>query len=161
MTSYKPRPIRFLELIDGSNHNAPNLRVKLYGVTAREGETRPGSEIIKAARAVAIDRLSAAQTQAIPESSLCIALAFIHEAKDGNYLMTAAWAYENVVLTQVSQIETVPEIKIIDFQGRTPLCTWELALLAFERNAWIERVLKNPTSAGIESYLSYTLNVDT
>ena len=160
MTIYKPRPIRFLELIDGRNHNAPDLRIKLYGVTAREGESKPGSEIIKAARTVAIDRLSAAQT-AIPESSLCIGLACIHEALDGNYLMTAAWAYENVLLTQVSQITVTPEIAVTDFSPHTPLCIWEIKIFAFERNAWIERVLKNPTPEGIESYLSYALNIDT
>ncbi len=39
-------------------------------------------------------------------------------------------------------------------------CTWDLAVLAFERNAWLAAVLQNPGGPDLERYLQAQLSGD-
>ncbi len=159
MSIYKPRPIRFIELMDGSVHSSPNLRFKLYGVTAQEEHASPRDELVRAAKTVAFDRLSKFQDPSIPESPLSVAVACVHEANGADFLLISQWRNGNELHTDVSQLDsTLPGGVVPRSSLSVPLCTWDLALLAFERGAWVEKVLKNPTSAGIEAYLSHVLN---
>jgi hypothetical protein len=40
-------------------------------------------------------------------------------------------------------------------------CTWDLRVLSFEGDAWVEAVLANPSGPDMEEYLARTLNEDT
>lgn len=39
-------------------------------------------------------------------------------------------------------------------------CVWDAALIAYERQAWVDTVLKNPNGLSIEAYLSMRMNED-
>ncbi|MDO8554107.1 MAG: hypothetical protein Q7S22_04835 [Candidatus Micrarchaeota archaeon] len=154
-TLYAPRPIRFLEVMNGTT--SPNLRVKLYGVSARDSD-RPREELVKAAKTVAFDRLPKPSKPSIPESPLSVAIACVHEARGADFLLLGSWD-DNVLITNVFKIDPkVPGHTVMSYQRDSPLCTWDIKLIGFERDAWVEKVLKSPTTAGIEAYLSLVLN---
>ncbi len=159
MTLYKPRPIRFLELMDGKNHGSPGWKAKLYGVTAREGADSPRQAIIAAAKTVAFDTLPKPAIPAFDGTDAAVAVVCAHEANGADFVLVGRWAGSNELHTSVHLVDVErPELLLPAGSSETPLCTWDLAILAFEREAWIERVLKNPTPAGIEAYLSHVLN---
>ncbi|HSF81772.1 MAG TPA: hypothetical protein VLA49_11090 [Anaerolineales bacterium] len=39
-------------------------------------------------------------------------------------------------------------------------CVWDLRLMAFERQSWLETVLANPSGPDLEAYLACRLNED-
>jgi hypothetical protein len=39
-------------------------------------------------------------------------------------------------------------------------CTWDLAVVCFERQAWLDAVLTNPDGPDLERYLQVQLNDD-
>ncbi len=159
MTIYTPRPIRFLGVVDGSACGVLNSKVKLYGVTAREGRQIPGWELIRAATLVAFDRLPKPAMPSISESPLSVAVACVHETKGPVFLLTGVWANENELRTSVVELNLQKPGGVISAgSSHMPLCTWDLAILAFERDAWVNTVLKNPTPAAIEAYFSHVLN---
>ncbi len=158
---YLPRSIRPLGVLVGASMAAPSI-IKFYGVTAREGQETPRSEIIEAAkRVIAFDRLPRipeAPKSSIPQSELSVFVACVHEANGADFLLLGQWD-GNVMHTRVNELDANKPGRIkASGKQPIPLCTWDLAILAFERNAWIENVLKNPTTAGIESYLACVLN---
>lgn len=52
----------------------------------------------------------------------------------------------------------------IDFE-RAPhdaltACVWDIAVMAFERDAWVEHMLRAPPPGDLDRYLAATLNAD-
>lgn len=39
-------------------------------------------------------------------------------------------------------------------------CVWDLRVICFERGAWVEQVLANPTGPDVERYLACRLSED-
>ena len=39
-------------------------------------------------------------------------------------------------------------------------CVWDLRVIGFERDAWLSKVLRNPSGPDIDAYLSERLNED-
>ena len=42
--------------------------------------------------------------------------------------------------------------------GDTVACVWDLAVIGFEREAWLEAVLSNPRGPDVEAYLARRLS---
>jgi hypothetical protein len=143
--------------MDGNTCGVINSKVKFYSVTAKEDRQIPGWQIIRAATLVAFDRLPKPPKPSIPESPLSIAVACVHETKGPVFLLTGVWANENELRTAIVELNLQEPGKIVP-NPTPPFCTWDLAILGFERNAWVDTVLKNPTPAAIEAYLSQVLN---
>jgi len=148
---YRVRPIRFLELW----HEA-GWRLKVYGIAYDRAVPRP--ELIEAAKAAAAQRLSS-----VPDSVRHYSVGFlgIHDGRTANFVFLDWWADENELHHHVYVSPT-------DDPGRftyaTPTglvaCVWDLRVMAFERQAWIDTILKRPAGPDLEAYMQERLNED-
>ena len=59
-------------------------------------------------------------------------------------------------------VSTLEEPASLEYVTPTGLiaCTWDRRVLSFERDAWVEAVLANPSSPDIDEYRARTLNED-
>lgn len=151
MTPYEPRPIRFLDL-----WRVEGWCLKVYGIAF--GRPQPRSELVAAARRIAIQQL-----RSLPAGLPHYHLGFlgIHDGKTANFIFLDFWADENELHHHVFVSPTAyPE----QFTYVTPTglsaCVWDLRLQAFEREAWVAHVLQRSASPDFEAYLAETLNAD-
>ncbi|HEX8128556.1 MAG TPA: hypothetical protein VF527_05590 [Pyrinomonadaceae bacterium] len=147
---YEPRPIRFLEewAIDG-------WRLKVYGIAYRRAQ--PRAELIETARHVARESLPAAHTG----GNYGVGYVGIHDGRGANFIFVDWWADENELHHRVyaapsQELKDLPEITATGLS----VCVWDLRVQCFEREAWLETVLRNPRGADWEDYLRRRLNED-
>jgi hypothetical protein len=71
------------------------------------------------------------------------------------------WADENELHHHV-YVSPSEEPASLEYVTPTGLiaCTWDLGVLSFERDAWVEAVLANASGPDIEEYLARTLDED-
>lgn len=147
---YKPRPIRFLEFWEWSS-----WRVKIYGICS--DKEKPENKFIEIAKAIGSKKLP---LPAVTTERYGLAFLTIHQAEMFNQIILNWWERVNELRHHVFKAE--PE-KPYTFNDITTtgeaFCVWELRVLGFEREAWIESVLKNP-GAGFEKYIKKQLNED-
>ena len=150
-TPYKPRPIRFLDLwaIEG-------WRLKLYGIAS--GRPLPRPELVAAAQ-----QLAARQLHSLPAGLPHYHLGFlgVHDGRTSNFVFLDFWANENELHHHVF---VSPTGSPADFTCVTPTglsaCVWDLRVQAFERDAWVNHVLKCGTSPDFDNYLAARINID-
>jgi hypothetical protein len=149
---YKPRPIRFLELWrDG------NWRLKVYGIAF--GRPKPRPELIEAARLVAHETLAA-----IPATLNHYSVGFlgIHDGRTSNFVFVDWWADENELHHHVFVSPTAEPARLVNVTpAGLAACVWDLRVIGFERQAWLDTVLQNSGGANLEAYLDQRLNEDT
>lgn len=145
---YAPRPIRPLGLWE-----AAGWRLKQYGI-ARQGE-RPRPPLVAAAQATVEKTLPR-----FAEIRLYgVGFVGIHDGRGANVVFLSVWADENELrhLVFVSPHER-PE-QLVEATGSGFIaCVWDMAVLCFERAAWVETVLANPAGPDIGAYLGRWLD---
>lgn len=151
ISHYKERPIRFLEVWQNGG-----WRLKLYGIAY--GRPSPRPELVEAAKAIARQRL-----ESVPNSIQHYSVGFlgVHDGRTANFVFVDWWADENELHHHVY---VLPADEPSRFTYTTPTgliaCVWDLRVMAFERQAWLDTVLKRPHSPDVDAYLSQTLNED-
>jgi hypothetical protein len=148
---YRARAIRFLE-----EWSCEGWRLKVYGIAYR-GE-RPRAELIEAAKRIARERLP---QPAINEGRYGVGFVGVHDGRDANFVFVDWWADENELHHHVYTSAT-EELEKFDDTTPTGLsaCVWDLRVQSFERDAWLEEVLRKPDGASVERYLVRRLNED-
>ena len=147
---YEKRPIRFLEM-----WQPDDWRIKVYGITY-EGET-PSSDLIKAARHVAIERLRAT---APDTNHYNLGFLGVHEGRGANFVFIGWWADENELHYHVyNNLGDDPERLTYCLPGGPMACVWDAAVISFERQAWVDWILKNPEGPDVEGYLKERLDM--
>ncbi|MEL7314055.1 MAG: isochorismatase [Cyanobacteria bacterium J06559_3] len=159
---YQTRRIRFMQLTELNG-----WRVKVYGISARR--EFPDTAIVKAAEELAQQQLplpaiwSAAPDTGPPvsEDRYGVAILIVHEGREGNFVLVSWWVGENMIQHHVYFAPTNPPFTFT-YLSPTGLiaCVWELAILAFERQAWIDTVLANPSGPDLDAYLTRQLATD-
>jgi hypothetical protein len=148
---YRPRPVRFIELLEGDGWS-----IKVYGIAvARE---RPGQALLDAAKGLALRTLRSAA-----ESPMHHGAAFViaHEAREANLVLVDWWVGENMLEHRVFSSPLVDPGALAPLEpAGIVACVWELAVLWFERQAWIETVLADSSRANLEAYRARRLNAD-
>ena len=149
--SYKTRPIRFLGIWE-----IDNWRMKVYGIAYADNAPQTG--LIDAAQRIARQRLAQFDAE---QEHYGLGFIGIHQGKTGNFMFVSWWSNENELHHHVyTSSSTNPH----DLTYMTPTglvaCTWDLRVMCFERDAWVETVLKKHPNPDIESYLAKTLNTD-
>lgn len=84
----------------------------------------------------------------------------VHRGKDRNWILMDWW-YEREILKQIllsSPLDNPAQITVE--HGNLLACTWELAVIAFERQAWVDTVLNNPNGPDLEGYCAKQLNAE-
>jgi hypothetical protein len=147
---YRARPVRFVGL-----HQLGEWRLKVYGITAAGG--RPRRELTDAALSVATNVLP---RPAQSNDRYGVGFLVVHDAADLCFVLVDWWQGENEIYQRLfsAELDNPADLRLhsTDAVG----CVWELSVIDFERRAWIEDVLANPSGPDIELYMSRRFNAD-
>jgi prepilin-type processing-associated H-X9-DG protein len=150
-TPYEARPVRFLEL-----WRHAGWRIKVYGIA--HGRPAPRPELVGAARAVAAQRLDA-----VPASARHYSVGFlgVHDGRTANFVFVDWWAEENELHhhVYVSPADAPARLEYVTPTGLAG-CVWDLRVISFERQAWVDTVLKRAGGPDFDAYLQCRLNED-
>lgn len=150
---YQKRPIRFQGIWE---HHG--WRLKLYGISALSEV--PPAELVDATKLLAVSLLP---TPAVTDARYGVGFLYAHEGRNGGgYASVNWWLNENEL--QHHQYEAPPQgfddLKSVEITGGSDACAWDLAVIAFERNAWVDVVLANEQGADLDGYLACQMNED-
>ncbi len=141
-TPFEPRYVTPLGL-----WQVDDWRMKAYGLTLADGV--PRASLVEQAQSVVADALP---DPAVTEDRYGVGFAIVHEGEDADYVLVDHWFGENMLRNQVFWRRAhEPALWPAPREGPT-VCVWELAILAHERQAWIDEVLQ-PSSGGLTAYL--------
>jgi hypothetical protein len=147
---YEPRPIRYLE-----EWAFEGWRLKVYGITYRR--PRPRAELVETARQLARKSLPASREG----RNYGVGYVGVHDGRGANFIFVDWWADENELYHRVyaapsDELVNIPEITATGLS----VCVWDLRVQCFEREAWLETVLRNPNESSFEDYMRRRLNED-
>lgn len=148
---YAPRPIRFWERWEEAG-----WRMKIYSILYQQPASRP--ELLEAAKILARERL---RTSATDKSHYGVGFIGIHDGRGAVFLFVDFWADENELHhhVYVAPKDDPTNLTYVTPTGLTA-CVWDLRVLCFERQAWIETMLANPAGPDLDAYLARQLNED-
>jgi hypothetical protein len=151
-TPYRPRPIRFLEI-----HQHDDWRIKIYSISACSERVHP--QTIQYAKLQLPTWMM--QSQHYPLDTYQVATLILHEGKEGCFAIINWWIDENMLqqFVYLASYNNPSHFEIYSDKGIIT-CVWEMAVLWFERNAWVEHVLKKAPDPDFDSYLQQHLNAD-
>lgn len=148
---HRKRPIRFITLWQNRG-----WRTKLYGIC--QTNQIPDKPCLGAALKIAVQTLP---QPALSAQRYGMAFVTVHQARLFNQVIVDWWERENELRHRVFKAE--PESPY-DFREITEtgeaFCVWELAVLAFERQAWLDFVLSPASGPDLEGYLGHVLKED-
>lgn len=148
---YKTRPIRFLELWQEAG-----WRVKVYGI-AYQGD-RPRPQLVETAKRLARQHLPRPEDQG---NHYGVGFMGVHEGRGAAFVFVDWWANENELHHHVYTGPLDQPDKLDAWKPSDAIaCVWDLRVLCFERQAWLDMVLKNRVGPDLEGYLAYRFNQD-
>ena len=143
---FRPRPARFLGLWE-----IGRWRMKAYGLHAEH--TRLLSELIASARELAGRLLPAAADDAYG-----VGFIGVHCGRDANFVFIDWWARENELHHHVFVSSIDKPLELARAPEGVTACVWDLQVIWFERNAWVDKVLNNSRGPDLEAYLKKVLD---
>lgn len=151
MPAYRPRPVRCLDVWE-----VDDWRLKVYGIAYDRG--LPRSELVEAAKKIARSMLP---HPADGDGRYGVGFVGAHDGRDACVAFVDWWANEDELH---HHLYMAPSDRPGDLQAVGPTdftaCVWDLSVLAFEREAWLEAVLKNLEGPDLERYLKRRLSGD-
>jgi hypothetical protein len=147
---HRPRPIRFAGL-----HQLDDWLVKLYGI-ALPGK-QPGEALMDAALRTA-ERVLPRPARGAGRYG--VGFVVVHEAADFGFVLIDWWYGENEIHQQLFSSELSHPTALAPHFNEAIGCVWELCVTDFERRAWIQDVLANPSGPDIGLYLTRRFNAD-
>src|SRR5262245_19618913 len=136
MQPYTPRPIRPLGLLPHAG-----WRLKLYGITFGPGPLdRPRFE-----PGVAL-ALAALPAPAVADGRPGVGFLILHQGRTGDYAVLGWWGNENELPLRVF-VRPPGVAGWRPAQGGESACVWDLQVVAFERDAYVETVLASDDPA--------------
>ncbi len=145
--AYAKRPIRFLEL-----RTIAGFQIKIYGIAYEREE--PRLELVEAALRVATHILPQ-----VGQPHHGVGFLGVHDGRDSNFVFLDYWANENELMQHLFVSAVDDPTALVPAPAGGPVgCVWDLRLLAFEREAWLEHVLRKAPAADIEGYLRAQLH---
>ena len=133
-----------------------SFAIKVYSIALLDEPF--SSKFEQASRRVAIERLEAGPTS---HRTHGVGFLGIHQGFNENQIFLDLWINQNelhhTVWISPKDNDTAITLPPADFNS---VCIWDLAVQAFERKAWLECVLRNPSGPDLERYLSTLMNED-
>ena len=139
----------------------------MYGISARA--ERPPAAQVEAAIEFVSSRLPEPAIRpderdtgsALSRARYGVGILIVHEATEGLFVLLSWWVGENMLNHEVyfSPATETPRLEALSPPGIVA-CVWELAVLAHERQAWVDRVLNNAAGPDLDGYLESRLNTD-
>jgi len=146
---YRPRPISF----DGVRDLA-GWRMKMYAITY--GPEPLDRACYEQGLELARDTLPQRPIQADrPGVGFIIA----HQGRGWHYLVLNWWAHENEYFNRVFVRPRAGDVPWRAATGGESACVWDLEVIWFERQAYVETVLSPLAGPDIEAYLAKRLEV--
>lgn len=147
---YEPRHVHFIrrEDVDG-------WRLKLYGIGLAGAEAR--EEFVEATRDLAASILP---RPAVSDDRYGIGFATAHDAATFCIALIYWWQSENELHQRIYVAPKDDPAALTQVPDQPAGCVWELAVVDFERRAWLEDVLANPSGPDIERYLERQFSED-
>jgi hypothetical protein len=148
---YKARSVRFLEL-----WRHLGWRIKLYGIAYEKRAPEPN--LISAAKRVAALRLP---QPAAGQGRYGVGFVGVHEGRGANFVFVDWWADENELHHHV-YISRSGDAEGLEHATHSGLiaCVWDLRVIGFERDCWVDMILANPKGPDLEGYLARRLSED-
>jgi hypothetical protein len=146
---YRPRSIRFLEV-----WQVQGWRFKVYGIA--HGRELPRQALVHAAKQMVPEQLAHFSAGV---KHYQVGFLGVHDGRDANFVFLDFWADENELHHHVF-VSPADRPEALDYvtPGGLLGCVWDLRVLAFERQAWIDAVLANPQGPDLGAYLAYQLD---
>ncbi len=152
--AYQTRPIRFLELVEHQG-----WQIKVYGIRVQEGNTAetPDEPVVELAKTAVLKTLP---QPAVTDNRYGVGFLIIHQGQMRNWLLLDWWYEEDILKQKLfsSPLDTPNQIE--PAEPDLLACVWELAVHGFERQAWLQTVLQNPTGPDLAAYLGQQFNGD-
>lgn len=148
--AYRPRSVRHLEIWKHADWT-----LKVYGI-AETGEY-PRPEAVAAAKRAAVTALP---RPARNEHRYGIGFLGVHDAASGLYTFVDWWADTNELHHHAFVAPASKPDAFEAVSGGSVACTWDLAVIGFERDAWVRDVLANPEGPDLARYMDSWLNTD-
>ena len=147
---YEPRHVRFIrrEDVDG-------WRLKLYGIALNGKEPHP--EFVEATRDLAASVLPQPPAG---DDRYGVGFATAHDATSLYIALIYWWQSENELHQRIYVSPKDDPIAFSQVENQPAGCVWELAVVDFERRAWLDDVLANPPGPDLERYLVRRLDAD-
>lgn len=143
---FRPRPSRFL-----GHWEIGEWRMKAYSLHAEHTRVLP--ELVDAARELA--------GRVLPntlEDSYGVGFVGVHCRRDSNFVFIDWWARENELHHHVFTSSLEKPLELARAADGVSACVWDLQVIWFERNMWVEKVLNNPRGPDLEAYLKKVLD---
>jgi len=146
---YRPRPISPLGTVEDEG-----WRFKLYGIRTPVC-TALGPEWLPVVRRLIRERLAVSGGH--PER-YGVGFVIVHRGRESNFVLVDWWVGENMLENHV-YVSALDEPEALEYVTPSGLCAraWELRVVGFEREAWIETVPANPRGPDLEAYLERRL----
>jgi len=128
--NYQKRSVSFL-----GTQTIGLAQLKMYYLTSEKQASSPvpDAEIQRQLLAQSLD-----ETHCPGEHH--IGFAIIHAADDGYYLLVSTWCDANMLRHRVFIVDSENRLQPLD-STKIIACVWELAVMFYERNFWIELVM--------------------
>lgn len=144
---YHPRRIVFREHVERAG-----WRLKTYHLL--HGDKQPDDALMEAALTEAFAYLPGPDEG--PEHH-GVGMIGVHQGASYDFVLVAYWAYQTELRFQGYMRPTSQSYRLEPVRGsELSADVWDLRLLAFERQAWIEHALQ-PQVADLDAYLQNTL----
>jgi hypothetical protein len=149
---YDRRPLRFLEL-----WTTGEWRLKVIGIAY--GRETPDPELVEAAKRVASQYLRENRTR---HATYGVGFLGVHDGRGENQVFLDRWINENELMHVywVSPKDDPARLVVPDLSDHNSVCVWDLAVQCFERQAWVDCVLNNPSGPDLDLYLARRMHVD-
>ncbi|HEX2138464.1 MAG TPA: hypothetical protein VHG33_02010 [Woeseiaceae bacterium] len=155
--TYRKRPVRFVDIAELNG-----WRLKTYSISAAHDHVSEG--LLLAAEGLAqqaLPRPAVMRSRArLPEDRYGLGVLIVHDGREGSFVVLGWWVGENMLKLEVffsgdrgMDFENLAATRIVS-------CTWELAVLAYERDAWVECILANPGGPDVNAWLEKRMNRD-
>lgn len=148
---YEPRPIRYEGIWEQAG-----WRLKVYrAATARDAARDDLVDAIK-------DRAATLLPQpAVTDARYGVGFLCAHDANGGCFAFVDWWADENELHHRIFSApkERPDRLEPVGPDGLAA-CVWDLAIMAFERQAWLETVLANAGGPDLDAYLGRHLDAE-
>jgi hypothetical protein len=149
--AYAERLVRFIGIWE-----IKGWKLKVYGISAKRDlsdKETVSPIIIESGRRIAETVFTGNPTT----NSYGLGYIIFHEGRLADWLLLDWWADEIQIRHQLYRSDSADPAAFERVTSDLIACIWELRVVAFERDAWIDTMLKSPTRPDVQQYLDTRL----
>lgn len=138
-------------------HELDDWKIKIYSISNRNEFVQ--KEIVALAKSNLTQWLK--NIFNYPLETYKIATLILHEGKEGCFAVINWWIDENMLQNHVYLLKKNNQKRFVNYSTKGIMaCVWEIEVIWFERNNWVEHVLKKAPTPDYNNYLLQHLNKD-